>query len=280
MKTSGPLSRRERDVADRLLQGMSNKQIALSLGISERTVEFHLNNIYSKIQVSSRVELILKLGKTPGGTTSSPVESTVVPGGEIPDNGSQSTGESRWAQSLRNTFSLIRKEAAMTIHISFEELENYLKSHPFLFSLLALLAAGLTTRYVIFDIGLYLWVSYLLLGLSLGAGSIRLGRIMNGTKQVRPILFLLIAAGLPLLAAVFDQLYLNTALRFTDPVSISIASISATAEWLSSPDGGLHRSTQLSATSDLLWYIAIAYMISIFFVSRMTGKHPDTLTPA
>src|ERR1044071_4105360 len=56
------LSKREKEVLELVLQGKSNKQIALSLDISVRTVEFHLKNIYAKFQVSSRVELILKLG--------------------------------------------------------------------------------------------------------------------------------------------------------------------------------------------------------------------------
>ena len=40
--------------------------IAASLGISERTVEFHLKNIYTKYQVNSRIELVLKLVKLTG----------------------------------------------------------------------------------------------------------------------------------------------------------------------------------------------------------------------
>jgi DNA-binding CsgD family transcriptional regulator len=72
-----PLSRREKDVVDLLLQGKSNKQIALALGVSERTVEFHLKNIYAKMDVASRVELILKLGKATGGSAKGLVESTV-----------------------------------------------------------------------------------------------------------------------------------------------------------------------------------------------------------
>ncbi len=56
------LSEREKEVVRLLLQGKSNKLIALSLGISVRTVEFHLKNIYAKFQVNSRIELILKLG--------------------------------------------------------------------------------------------------------------------------------------------------------------------------------------------------------------------------
>ena len=49
------LSNREWEVAKLLLQGKSNKLIASALGISDRTVEFHLKNIYAKFQVSSRI---------------------------------------------------------------------------------------------------------------------------------------------------------------------------------------------------------------------------------
>jgi len=65
MTQSNPLSNREREVVQLLLEGKSNKLMASSLGISDRTVEFHLKNIYVKFQVRSRVELILKLGKYP-----------------------------------------------------------------------------------------------------------------------------------------------------------------------------------------------------------------------
>ena len=59
------LSKREHEVLELVLQGKSNKQIALALAITVRTVEFHLKNVYAKFQVSSRVELILKLGLLP-----------------------------------------------------------------------------------------------------------------------------------------------------------------------------------------------------------------------
>jgi DNA-binding CsgD family transcriptional regulator len=61
---SKDLSKRERDVVELLLQGKSNKHIALTLGIAETTVEFHLRNVYIKLQVRSRAEAILKLGKS------------------------------------------------------------------------------------------------------------------------------------------------------------------------------------------------------------------------
>jgi len=58
------LSNREREVVKLLLEGKSNKQIASSLHITDNTVEFHLKNVYSKNQVSSRTELIIKLGNS------------------------------------------------------------------------------------------------------------------------------------------------------------------------------------------------------------------------
>ena len=47
------LSKREMEVVELVLQGKSNKQIASSLVISVRTVEFHIKNIYAKFHVSS-----------------------------------------------------------------------------------------------------------------------------------------------------------------------------------------------------------------------------------
>jgi DNA-binding CsgD family transcriptional regulator len=69
MMNSFGLSKREDEVADLLLEGKSNKQMAVALYISESTVEFHLTNIYAKLNVSSRAEAIIRLSslrKTPG----------------------------------------------------------------------------------------------------------------------------------------------------------------------------------------------------------------------
>jgi hypothetical protein len=52
---------------EHLLQGKSNKQIALALGISASTVEYHLKNVYKKLGVSSRTEAVLRMGKSVGG---------------------------------------------------------------------------------------------------------------------------------------------------------------------------------------------------------------------
>lgn len=261
------LSPREKQVVDLLLLGKSNKQIALALGVSERTIEFHLKNIYIKTQVGSRVELILKL-----------VESTVVFENEKVDNGNQPVGTSRWANSLRNTVSLIKQEIAMTIKISFEDLENYLKNHPMFFGILLLLCTSLTTRFVVFNIGLYFWLSYILLGLLLGLGNIYFGfswkKLFNENANL--LMVLIVATLIPFIATGFDQIYLNFILPNTAPISTTIAGISAEAMWIDS-----YRSTHLSITSDLLWFVAIAYMLVLFligYISKNRFKKNDLAT--
>jgi DNA-binding NarL/FixJ family response regulator len=51
------LTAREREVADLVIQGRSNKEVAGVLFLSEKTVEHHLSKIYAKLGVRSRAEL-------------------------------------------------------------------------------------------------------------------------------------------------------------------------------------------------------------------------------
>ena len=89
-------SEREKEVIRLLLQGKSNKQIALSLGISASTVEYHLKNVYKKLQVNSRTEAVLRLGKSIGNDTSGELgKSTVEISGEPADNGGKSISTRR-----------------------------------------------------------------------------------------------------------------------------------------------------------------------------------------
>lgn len=83
------LSQRETDVAELLLQGKSNKQIAAVLNISVRAVEFHLTSIYAKLGVQSRTEAALKLANMPiRESAGSNLRETAIDGEvEIPDNG-------------------------------------------------------------------------------------------------------------------------------------------------------------------------------------------------
>ena len=49
-----------REIVDLLMQGMSNRQIAHSLGIAEATVKKHLHHVYRKFGVRSRALLIAR----------------------------------------------------------------------------------------------------------------------------------------------------------------------------------------------------------------------------
>ncbi|MGW3468945.1 helix-turn-helix domain-containing protein [Saccharopolyspora sp. NPDC000995] len=55
-----PLTKREREVLDQLVRGRSNREIARSLGISERTVKNHLRNIFTKLGVGDRTSAVVK----------------------------------------------------------------------------------------------------------------------------------------------------------------------------------------------------------------------------
>ncbi len=54
------LTTREREVLAWALKGASSKEIAEALVLGERTVETHLANIYRKLGVRGRVDLIMK----------------------------------------------------------------------------------------------------------------------------------------------------------------------------------------------------------------------------
>ena len=64
------LTKRELEVLTQVASGMFNKEIAISLNISERTVKNHISNIFKKINVSDRTQAavfaikndIIKLG--------------------------------------------------------------------------------------------------------------------------------------------------------------------------------------------------------------------------
>lgn len=267
------LSPREKQVVDLLLLGKSNKQIALALGVTERTIEFHLKNIYIKMQVGSRVELILKLRKTTGDDFYSDLlQSTVDFEHAKIDNGNQ-PAQLRAAQAWKNLVFLIKKEVAMTFKISFEDLENYLRSKPFLFGLLVLLSISFMIRYIVFDLGLYFWVSYILLELILILGSLRFGKLLNQDTSFKPLSVILVAGILPLIAAGFDQAYLLMVLPYTGATTTSIPTIQATAEWLTSANGFPCLVTNLSITSDGAWFIAIGEVLVLFLLSRKFGKH-------
>lgn len=52
------LSKRERDVLRHLAEGQSNKEIAATLGVSERTVKFHVTSIFNKLGAENRAQAV------------------------------------------------------------------------------------------------------------------------------------------------------------------------------------------------------------------------------
>ena len=65
-----PFSPRELEVLQLAAAGLTNKEIAYRLGLSERTVQFHLNTVFQKTGTSSRTEassLALRRGWLPEG---------------------------------------------------------------------------------------------------------------------------------------------------------------------------------------------------------------------
>ena len=54
-----PLTERELEVIRALAQGLSDRQIARSLGISEKTVRNHTSNIYRKLHIFDRTQAVI-----------------------------------------------------------------------------------------------------------------------------------------------------------------------------------------------------------------------------
>ncbi|HSB01567.1 MAG TPA: helix-turn-helix transcriptional regulator [Anaerolineales bacterium] len=135
MAQFNPLSNREQEVVKLLLQGKSNKLIAAALGISERTVEFHLKNIYAKFQVSSRIELVLKLGNATGTFEIEKLgDSTVARPGESAENRDKLNSRTDWATSSKATVSMTGKEL---------EMKNFLNTKHVLVGVVTALLTGL-----------------------------------------------------------------------------------------------------------------------------------------
>lgn len=58
-ETREALTDREREIVKWVIQGMTNKEVAAQLGISDNTVKTHLSNIFGKLKISHRLQLLL-----------------------------------------------------------------------------------------------------------------------------------------------------------------------------------------------------------------------------
>jgi DNA-binding CsgD family transcriptional regulator len=71
----------ERRVADIAARGLTTRQIAESLFVTPKTVEFHLRHIYQKLDIRSRSELTARLARSESAPTG--------PEGSVPDGEDQ-----------------------------------------------------------------------------------------------------------------------------------------------------------------------------------------------
>jgi DNA-binding CsgD family transcriptional regulator len=55
-RTKPNLTERELEVLSLIAQGNSSKEVAANLFLSKRTVDFHLTNVYAKLEVTNRVQ--------------------------------------------------------------------------------------------------------------------------------------------------------------------------------------------------------------------------------
>ena len=55
------LTQRQQTLLEWVGQGWTNQQIARRMGLSEGTVRTHLNNIYARLEVSSRTEAVTRV---------------------------------------------------------------------------------------------------------------------------------------------------------------------------------------------------------------------------
>ena len=61
LQQSQGLSKRESEVVMLVVQGLTNKQVADQLCVAEKTVKFHLTNVYKRMKIRRRSEIIWSL---------------------------------------------------------------------------------------------------------------------------------------------------------------------------------------------------------------------------
>jgi LuxR family transcriptional regulator, positive regulator of biofilm formation len=95
--TQKGLSNREAEVAELVTKGLSNKEVASQLFVTEKTVKFHLTNIYKKMNVKSRAQLIVwcmphlsfaeEANEAPAATANNQAANNTIPAGSSPISG-------------------------------------------------------------------------------------------------------------------------------------------------------------------------------------------------
>lgn len=98
------LSNREAEVAELVTQGLSNKEVANRLFVTEKTVKFHLTNIYKKMNVKSRAQLIVWC--LPNMTFTEKAEMTII------ENAPTSTVQGHVKSPVEPTYSDVAEKKA------------------------------------------------------------------------------------------------------------------------------------------------------------------------
>lgn len=174
----------------------------------------------------------------------------------------------------------------MTLRIILEDLGNSLRKRPLLFSLILFLSVSMSVRYALFTVGLYHWFSYILLGVSLGAGGIAFGlswrNLAEGKTRLHPFVLLIATALIPLLVTGLDEIILHTVARNMGRLTIDLVDISNTAAWLVSPEGDRYLSTNRSIVSDNLWFLTMTSTLLLFILGVISNQwfRKQDLTPA
>ncbi|TBL44487.1 LuxR family transcriptional regulator, partial [Verrucosispora sp. SN26_14.1] len=78
------LTRRERQVAELVREGLTNREIAAVLVVTEKTVEMHLSHVFVKLGVRNRVRLARRLDA---------MASSGLPSADAPPDPPHPTGE-------------------------------------------------------------------------------------------------------------------------------------------------------------------------------------------
>lgn len=60
MKLTVQLSKREKEVVELVMDGFSNKEIALRLNVSRHTISTYLRSVYKKFGVCNRTQAVLR----------------------------------------------------------------------------------------------------------------------------------------------------------------------------------------------------------------------------
>lgn len=276
MEQKQQLSRREKEVVNLVLQGKSNKQIAMHLGISERTVEFHLKNVYQKENVSSRIDFVLKLWAATGTVKQFRLgESTVEVPKQKMDNDNQPQKETRWAKFLMSIIAQIKQEVVMTKKIIVKNFGNFFRKHPLIFSLLLLVVSSLVTRYLMMSFGLYFWFSYALSGLLLVVGCLCFGwawkRVKAGKIYFKPIVVVGVVS-LPILVVLVDTIMLSSIAKSSGQVMVNILGISNKAMWLTASDGTSYLYKERIIFHESLWLYATLCMLLLPVIGNLARQ--------